>query len=105
MKPKHLTCKGNIFLVNGNIIKTPPLEAGCIKGIMRKQIIDIINSLPEYELIEDDISPFELQKADELFITNVISGIVPISKYRKKLYANTTSMNLIGKLNAKIRLS
>ena len=94
----------NVFLVNGKTVKTPSLESGCIKGIMRKQIVDIVNLLPEYELIEGDISPFELQKADELFLTNVISGIISISKYRKKLYANTTSLDLIGKLNAKIRL-
>jgi branched-chain amino acid aminotransferase len=36
------------------------------------------------EVVEEAISPFDLQKADELFITNVIKGIQPITKYRKK---------------------
>ncbi len=103
---KHVVeaLNGNIFLVSGKTIKTPSLESGCIKGVMRKQINDIVNTLPEYELVEGDVSPFELQKADELFITNVISGIIPISKYRKKEYSNKEALNILGKLNTKIRL-
>ncbi len=96
---------GNIFLVKGNIIKTPPLEDGCLKGILRKQLIDILGSIDAYELQEASISPFELQKADELFITNVISGIVPIKKYRKKTYEDTVARELLAKLNVRIRLA
>lgn len=96
---------GNVFLVSGHIIKTPPPSDGCLKGIMRKQLIDIIKSLPEYTLEETSISPFELQKADELFITNVILGLQPISKYRKKEFGTQVSRELLQKLNAKIRLN
>lgn len=95
---------GNLFLVKNNTIKTPPIEDGCLKGIMRKQIIDIISKWEDYELIETSISPFELQKADELFITNVITGIQPITKYRKKNYQIKVAEDLIKKLNIKIRL-
>ena len=95
----------NLFLVKANIIKTPPLADGCLKGIMRTQIIDIISKLPDYQLEEVSISPFELQKADELFITNVVNGIQPITHYRKKTYSNKVSRDLIGKLNARVRLS
>ncbi|WP_412985746.1 aminotransferase class IV [Pontimicrobium sp. IMCC45349] len=96
---------GNLFLVKGSVIKTPPLTDGCLKGIMRKQIIDIIKLIPEFTLEEASISPFELQKADELFITNVMVGIQPISKYRKKSFSNTVAKNLLAKLNVKVRLS
>lgn len=95
---------GNIFLVSGKKIRTPSLESGCIKGIMRKQIIDIAKSLPDYELLEETISPFEIQKADELFVTNVISGIIPVSAYRKKIFRKTIAGNLLAQLNTKIRL-
>ena len=94
----------NLFLVKGKTIKTPPLSDGCLKGILRKQILDIFSSLPEYEVLETSISPFELQKADELFLTNVITGIQPITNYRKKAYTNTVAKELIGKLNLKVRL-
>ena len=95
---------GNLFLVKGSTIKTPPLDEGCLRGIIRKQLIEIIAKLDDFTLEEAAISPFELQKADELFITNAIVGIQPISKYRKKTYANTVAKNLLGKLNAKARL-
>ena len=85
---KHVieALNGNLFLVNKNIIKTPVLSDGCIKGVMRKQLIDIINTMSDYEIEEGSISTFELQKADEVFITNVIQGIQPVSGYRKKSY-------------------
>jgi branched-chain amino acid aminotransferase len=95
---------GNIFLVNGYKIKTPPLQDGCLKGVLRKQIIDIIGALPDYVLEEESVSPFELQKADELFITNVIGGIQPVTKYRKKIYESKVVRELLAKLNVKARL-
>jgi branched-chain amino acid aminotransferase len=95
---------GNLFLVKGNTIKTPPLADGCLKGIMRKQLMQIIELLSDYTLEEASISPFELQKADELFITNVITGIQPVTKYRKKEYLTVTSKLLLQKLNVKVRL-
>ena len=104
---KHVVeaLNANVFLVKGNVIKTPPLSDGCIKGVMRKQIIDIIKLLPNFTLEESSISPFELQQADELFLTNVIIGIQPITKYRKKEFVNKIAKDLLGKLNVKVRLS
>jgi branched-chain amino acid aminotransferase len=95
----------NIFLVKGNIVKTPPLQDGCIKGVMRKQIIEIVKLMPDLVLEEASISSFELQKADELFLTNVISGIQPISHYRKRVFSKEVSKNILAKLNLKIRSS
>lgn len=95
---------GNLFLVNGNTIKTPPLTDGCLNGIIRKQLIAILLQLPDYILEEASISPFELQKADELFVTNTIVGIQPVSKFRKKLYTTTVAKDLLAKLNVKARL-
>jgi len=93
---------GNLFLVSGSTIKTPPLVNGCLKGIMRKQVIEIINSMEDFELKELEISPFELQKADALFITNVITGVQPITKYRKKEYSNEVCSRIIAELNKRI---
>ena len=51
---------------------------------------------------EASISPFELLKADELFISNVIQGLQPVGLYRKKMFKNTVSSALVERLNAKI---
>lgn len=96
---------GNLFLVSGDKIKTPPLTDGCINGILRKQVISVLTRVPDYTLEEASISPFELQKADELFITNVIQGIVSITKYRKKEFGNTVAKELLPKLNLKATMS
>ncbi len=97
--------QGNLFLVKGNVIKTPPLEDGCLRGIIRKQLLSIIGQKKEYVLEETSISPFELQKADELFITNSIIGIQSITKYRKKVYDNLVASELLKLLNVKARLA
>lgn len=95
---------GNIFLISGNTLKTPPLSDGCLNGILRKQLLTILKMMPEFTLEEASISPFELQKADEIFSTNVIQGIVPITKYRKKEFDNRVAKLLLPKLNLKARM-
>ncbi|MBZ9629814.1 aminotransferase class IV [Salegentibacter sp. LM13S] len=95
---------GNLFLVKGDKIKTPPLTDGALNGITRKKLLEIIKTLPELTLEETSISPFELQKADELFITNVVTGIQPVTKYRKKKFENKVAKDLLSKLNVKARL-
>lgn len=80
---------GNIFLVKDGIIKTPPITSGCIKGVMRKNILKIASKLSGYKMEEIDISPFDLQKAEEIFMTNAIIGIQSISKFRNKSFKST----------------
>jgi len=103
---KHIVeaLNANIFLVKDKSVKTPPLQDGCIKGIMRKQIIEIVKLLPEYTIEESSISPFELQKADELFLTNIISGIQPITQYRRKRFSKEVSKKILTELNLKVKL-
>ena len=88
----------NIFVVKGNIVKTPALTEGCIKGIVRNKVIEIILKNKEFTLEETSISPFEIQKADEVFITNAIIGVQPITNYKKKNFtidfANKISKSL-----------
>src|SRR5690606_7306326 len=80
---------GNLFMVQGKKLITPPVSEGCLNGIMRKQILALAKKMDGIEVLEETISPFDLQKADELFLTNVITGIQPITKYRKKEFTNT----------------
>ncbi|MCF6128169.1 aminotransferase class IV [Flavobacterium sp. AS60] len=95
---------GNLFMLMGNKLITPPISEGCLNGIMRKQIIAIAKQLDSIEAVEAVISPFDLQKADELFITNVIVGIQPITKYRKKEFEVRLANQLLEKLNVLIEV-
>jgi branched-chain amino acid aminotransferase len=90
---------GNLFMLMGNTLITPPISEGCLNGIMRKQIITLAKQIETIDFVEREISPFDIQKADELFITNVIQGIQPITKYRKKEFEIKLALQLLEKLN------
>jgi branched-chain amino acid aminotransferase len=97
--------QGNIFMLLGNRLITPPVSEGCLNGVMRKQILGLAKKIDHLEVVEEAISPFDLQKADELFITNVIKGIQPITKYRKKTFTTNVANQLVQMLNEMIRLN
>ncbi|MBL4604153.1 MAG: aminotransferase class IV, partial [Flavobacteriaceae bacterium] len=89
---------GNIFLVKDKIIKTPALTEGCLKGVIRGKLIEILSKNSEYTLEETAITPFEIQKSDEVFITNSIMGIQSVTNYRKKEFLNTVDDKLRASL-------
>ena len=92
---------GNLFVVKGNMIKTPPLTDGCLKGVVRKKLIEILEKNVDYTLVEESFSPFEIQKADEVFITNSIVGIQPVTQYKKKIFTPKVSLALRNTLTVK----
>lgn len=95
--------QGNVFMLKGNTLITPPISEGCLNGVMRRQVLALARKIENLEVVEDIISPFDLQKSDELFITNVIKGIQPITKYRKKEFTTNLSTILVQKLNEFVR--
>ncbi|WP_298224302.1 aminotransferase class IV [Flavobacterium sp.] len=95
--------QGNLFMLMDNKLITPPISDGCLNGIMRKKVIALSKSMENIEILEVSISPFDLQKADELFMTNVVKGIQSITKYRKKEYGTDLAQQLSEKLNESIR--
>lgn len=95
---------GNLFMVKDGQLITPPISEGCLNGVMRTQILRLAKTIADYTIVEAPISPFDLQKADELFITNVIIGIQPITKYRKKEFGFSVAKQLMEKLNASVAI-
>ncbi len=94
----------NVFLVKGEELITPPLSDGCLKGVMRKNVITAAKKLG-YKVTEKSFSPFEIQKADEMFFTNASNGIRWVSQYKKKSFVNATALKLIPELNIAAALS
>lgn len=84
----------NIFLIKGKDILTPILSEGCMNGIIRRKIIDLLHLDKSYTVKEKPISPFELLQADELFITNSMIDIRSVLKYRKKTYQTNETENI-----------
>jgi branched-subunit amino acid aminotransferase/4-amino-4-deoxychorismate lyase len=88
----------NLFVVSNGVLYTPGLEEGCLAGTMRMQIINLAlkNGIKVYECT---ILPQNLLVADEIFLTNAISGITWVSGYRTKRYFNTMARKLMDILN------
>lgn len=92
---------GNLFLLFGDTLHTPPLTSGCLDGIMRKQLMRLSDKL-SLKVEERAITPFELQRADELWVTNTILGISPVVRYRRKTYQNQVALKALDLLNTHI---
>ena len=98
--------KGTLYLFQGNTIFTPNLESGCQDLSLRAAFNEwIIEKKTIYILKEQAINPFELQKSDELWITNAIQGIRPVSRYRKKNFTNTVALTMVELLNDRAKKS
>ena len=93
---------GNLFIVRENKIITPDLDSGCLKGIMRKKIIEYVKLIPEFSIEETVISPFDLLSANEIWLTNSISGIITVTNYRNKSFSNDVAKIFIDFLNKKV---
>ena len=79
----------NIFLIKGKTMITPPLSDGCVNGVMRRYIIEKIQvSGLEWKIEERGISVNDLHQADEVFLTNSISGLRWVKGFRDKIYTN-----------------
>jgi len=90
----------NLFLVKDKTIITPGLNEGGINGITKNVIIDIALA-NKFSLIEDaDVRETDLLNADEVFLTNSISGITWVGAYKNKRYFNKTAKLLVKDLNA-----
>lgn len=89
----------NLFLIKGDIVSTPPLKDGPVAGIMRKQILKIADKYGLKVNYENSLKESDLLEADEVFLTNSITGIRWVLAYRDRRYFNNISRQFIDKLN------
>lgn len=69
--------RANVFAVVDGQLVTPPLEAGIVDGVLRRVVLQLAmqHNLP---IVQASLSPEMLTRANELFTTNVVSGIFPV---------------------------
>lgn len=87
----------NIFLVAKDVVATPSLSEGCIAGVMRKQVIELLTERGK-KIIQAPLTVDDAIKADEIFLTNVVSGIQWVGAFRQKRYFNSNSKWLLNEL-------
>lgn len=87
------SASGNMFIVSNGVLYTPPLSDGCLGGVMRMQLINtaLENGIKVYE---SSLTPQNLLVADELFFTNVASGVQWVAAYRTKRYGHRMALRL-----------
>ncbi len=93
-------CEGlssNIFVYFEKTLYTPALNQGCINGVMRRVVMDITEA-EGIPVVEAQINPAILKKADEIFCTNAIQGIQWVMGYKQKRYFNKISRVLQERL-------
>jgi len=67
----------NIFIAKDGVLYTPPFSAGCLDGITRDSII-VIAKDQGYQIVERNLSRFDLYTAEEAFYTGTAAEVVPI---------------------------
>ena len=94
--------RGTLFLVKGNTIYTPHISAGCRKTVYRNLLTALLSENETFELVEEDISPFAIQKADELFVLEGVEGIKSVGQYRKKKFKSEKAQQIFSLLLNKL---
>jgi branched-chain amino acid aminotransferase len=75
-------CISNVFLVKDSTLFTPPIKTPVLAGVARKTVCQIAlrNSI---KFVEKDLSIDDLLAADEIFLTNVIMQVMPVTSVEK----------------------
>lgn len=95
------TFKANIFFIKNDVIYTPSLSEGCIDGVMRKVVIEILQEIKK-EVIEVPISAEKLSEFDAIFITNATRGVQWISRiFNIKDYDKILVDEIVEQINRK----
>ncbi|MGD2094002.1 MAG: branched-chain-amino-acid transaminase [Phycisphaerales bacterium] len=67
----------NVFIVRDGVIYTPPAEAGSLGGITRSVVIRLAKK-ENLEVIEKNLTRFDLYVCDELFLTGTAAEVIGI---------------------------
>ncbi len=71
---------GNLFAAVKDVIITPRIETCGVLGTRRQALIDSWAPALGLQVEQRSVSPAELEEADEIFVTNSIIGLRPISR-------------------------
>jgi branched-chain amino acid aminotransferase len=87
----------NVFLVKDSVLYTPPLDTPVLPGIARKVICEIAKE-QSIELVEKELFINDVTEADEIFLTNVVMGVMPVVAVEK----HTVSEGKVGEITKKL---
>jgi branched-subunit amino acid aminotransferase/4-amino-4-deoxychorismate lyase len=77
----------NVFFIESGRIVTPPLDAGLLPGITRKQVIEIAESL-DFTIEEKAVPRKNLERFGGAFVTNSVVGLLPVRQVDDRAYGS-----------------
>ncbi|MGB5029033.1 MAG: aminotransferase class IV [Chitinophagaceae bacterium] len=86
----------NVFLIKEGVIITPGPDQGCVNGVMRRHLLEKMKDAG-YSIQENPVSVSTLEEADEVFLTNAISGIRWVKQFREKVYSNNLTVEIYNR--------
>jgi len=89
----------NLFIVSGDILKTAPLQSGILPGITRAVVLELA-AASGLKALEDEIAPAELLSAHEVFLTNSLMELMPVTIVGDKTIGSGRSGAVTRKLMA-----
>jgi branched-chain amino acid aminotransferase len=73
-------CTGdNIFIINGNTLRTPPLSAGALYGITRGVVMELAAEMG-MTVAEPNLTRYDIFNAEECFLTGTGAELIPVVK-------------------------
>jgi len=91
-------CVSNVFLVKNSVLYTPPIVTPVLAGVTRKALCQLAmrNSI---EFVEKDLYISDVLGADEIFLTNVIMQVMPVTSVEK----HTIGDGKVGTMTKKLQ--
>jgi len=86
----------NVFLIKEGVVITPGPDQGCVNGVMRRHLLEKMKDAG-YSIQENPVSVSTLEEADEVFLTNAISGIRWVKQFREKVYSNNLTVEIYNR--------
>lgn len=77
----------NVFIVKDKKVKTHPADETILHGVSRKTVLEILQN-QGVTVWEKEFTVKELLESDEVFITNTLVEVMPITKIDEKPVAN-----------------
>jgi len=76
----------NVFIVSHGALLTPDLSYSGVAGVMRELVLECAPTLPLTCRVTT-LTPEEILKAEEVFLTNSLIGLWPVTRVESKTYA------------------
>jgi branched-chain amino acid aminotransferase len=78
----------NIFLIKGDEVITPALHQGCVDGVMRRKLIELLKKNGRI-VKQTEVTVEMLETADAVFVTNAVRGIKWVGGFGESVFSRS----------------